>query len=190
MTRIGVLLLAALLLSACTSPERIAERESEIEEQVHRIPITVANTSAEDRAAMRRDGRPVMLVKATPAPLYRDYQQLKGEIRRYADTTIHEVPDVQGCVVVAYDVRPDGKTDGFEIEKSDPAGVFDKAALRAALATEYEPAAAPGARQRRALWFLVARPPRAAFSKLNDVVEEERNKRREEQRAACEGSAA
>jgi TonB family protein len=91
---------------------------------------------------------------------------------------------------VSYDVRPDGKTDGFEIEKSDPAGVFDKAALRAVLATEYEPAAGPRPRQRRSLWFIVARPPRSEFSKVNDIVEEQRNKRREEQRVACEGAAA
>ena len=189
MIRIGMLLPAALLLSACAAPERIAERQDNIKEHIERIPITVANTSAEDRASMRRDGRPVMLVKATPAPLYHDYQSIEGSIQQRVRRA-QDVADVQGCVIVSYDVRPDGKTDGFEVEKSDPAGVFDKAALRAALATEYEPAATTRPRQRRAMWFLVARPPRGEFSKLNDVVEEERNKRREEQRVACEGSGA
>jgi TonB family protein len=187
MTSIRVSLLAAVLLAACTSP---AERENAIKEDIDLIKIVSAPTSPEAREAMRRAGQPVMLVKASPALVYRDFGQLKGEIRRYADTTVQEVPDVQGCVVVSYDVLPDGKTDGFEIEKSEPAGVFDKAALRAAYATEYEPAAGARPRQQRAIWFIVARPPRQAFSKLNESVEKERNRVREEQRAACEGTGA
>lgn len=180
-------LLAAVLLAACTST---AERESAIKEGIDQIKIVAAPTSPQAREAMRRAGQPVMLVKASPGLVYRDYQHMRGAITRQADTTVQEVPDVQGCVVVSYDVLPDGKTDGFEIEKSEPAGVFDKAALRAAFATEYEPAAGPRPRQQRAIWFIVARPPRQAFSKLNDSVEAERNRVREEQRKACEGADA
>lgn len=187
MTRTGMLLLGSLLIAACAST---AERENDIKANIDRIKIVAAPTSPEARDAMRRAGQPVMLVKASPGLVYRDFQQLKGEIRRYADTTVQEVPDVQGCVVVSYDVLPDGKTDGFEIEKSEPAGVFDQAALRAAYATEYEPAAGPRPRQQRAIWFIVARPPRQDFSKLNDTVEAQRNRVREQQRAACEGPAA
>lgn len=190
MTRIGLLLPATLLLAACVSEsERIAEREAEIKEDIDRIAILAESTSLESRAAARREGAPVMLVKGAPALLYRDYQRTEGAIRQRVHK-VQEVPDVQGCVVVSYDVRPDGKTDGFKVESSDPAGVFDQAALRAVLITEYEPMATPPPRQRRAIWFIVARPPRSEFSKLNETIEAERNKRREEQRAACEGPPA
>lgn len=187
MTTIRVPLLAAVLLAACTST---AQREHDLKQDIDRVKIVTAPTSPEARAAMRRAGQPVMTVKASPALMYRDFQQLQGAIVRRADTTVQEVPDVQGCVVVSYDVLPDGKTDGFEVVKSEPAGVFDKAALRAAYATEYEPAAGPRPRQQRAIWFIIARPPRQEFSKLNDTVEEQRNRVREQQRAACEGPAA
>jgi TonB family protein len=189
MTRTGLLILACVLLAACATADRVAEREYDIKQDIDRIPIQAAPTSPEARAAMRRDGQPVMLVKATPALLYRDYQRTEGSIRQRVHYA-QEVPDVQGCVVVSYDVRPDGKTDGFTVEKSEPPGVFDRAALRAAVATEYEPATGPRPRQRRAVWFIVARPPRADFSKLNDTIEAERNRERDEQRAACEGPAA
>lgn len=36
---------------------------------------------------------------------------------------------VQGCVTVAFDVRPDGLTDDFEVLDSQPPGVFVKSAL-------------------------------------------------------------
>jgi TonB family protein len=187
MTSIRVSLLAAVLLAACTST---AEREYDIKQDIDRVKIVTTPTTPEAREAMRRAGQPVMTVKASPALVYRDFQQLEGAIVRSADTIVHEVPDVQGCVVVSYDVLPDGKTDGFEIEKSEPAGVFDKAALRTAYATEYEPAAGPRPRQQRAIWFIVARPPRGTISKLNDAIERQRNRTREEQRAACEGTGA
>lgn len=187
MIRRGSWLVAAGLLTACaTAPDGLGDRERDIQQEIDRVPVQAVTTSAETRAAMRRDGRPVMLVRGTPALIYRDFQHAEGAIRQNVHRP-QEVPDVQGCVIVSYDVRPDGKTDGFEIERSDPKGVFDKAALRAALATEYEPTQVPPPRQRRALWFLVARPPRTEFSLTNEAVEAERNRKRDEQRAACEG---
>ena len=191
MNQVRLTMAGLLLLAGCASgPDGLSSRERDMKEDVDRIPIEAVRTSNESREAMRRAGQPVMVVKASPALVYRDFQQMKGEIRRFADTTVQEVPDVQGCVIVSYDVRPDGKTDGFKIDSSTPPGVFDRAALRAALATEYEPAAAAWPRQRRPLWFLIARPPRAELSRVNDMVEADRNRRREEQRAACEASVS
>lgn len=187
MTPYRLSLIGSLLLTACAAgPDGLADRERDMKEQVDLIPIEAVRTSGESREAMRRAGKPVMLVRGTPALLYRDYQRPEGMIRAMIHVP-QEVPDVQGCVIVSYDVRPDGKTDGFEIESSTPPGVFDRAALRAALATEYEPPAAPLPRQRRALWFLIARPPRAEISRVNEVVEADRNRSREARRAACEG---
>lgn len=190
MTPLRLSLIGSLLLAACAAgPGELTSPERDMKEQVDLIPIEAVRTLEASREAMRRAGRPVMLVRGTPALLYRDYQQAEGTIRARLHVP-QETPDVQGCVVVSYDVRPDGKTDGFEIESSTPPGVFDRAALRAALATEYEPAAAPPPRQRRALWFLIARPPRTQISRVNELVEADRNRRRDEQRAACEGPAS
>jgi len=187
MTSTRGLLLASMLLAACTST---VEREEDIRQNIDRIKIVAAPTTPQARDAMRRAGQPVMTVKGSPGLVYRDFRHVTGAIRRQAEGTVQEVPDVQGCVVVSYDILPDGKTDGFAIEKSEPAGVFDKAALRAAYATEYEPAAGPRPRQQRAMWFIVARPPRQEFSRFNESVEEQRNRVREQQRAACEDPAA
>lgn len=178
-------LIGSRLLAGCAAgPGDLTSRERDMKEQVDLIPIEAVRTPQESRDAMRRAGRPVMLVRGTPALLYRDYPR---------PARLHvpqEIPDVQGCVVVSYDVWRDGKTDGFEIENSTPPGVFDRAALRAAVATEYEPPAEPLPRQRRALWFLIARPPRTEISRVNELVEADRNRRRDEQRAACEGQAS
>lgn len=191
-------LIAAACLTACsgagTKGERCArecgerqltDTEREVQESIERIPIEAVKTLPATRERLRAAGRPVMTVEGRPGYLYWD---LIGpeQLRNPAFRVPQDRPDVQGCVVVSFEIRPDGRTDKFEIVESDPPGVFDKAALRAAYATEYEPAP-PAARHQRALWFLVARPPRSDISRVNEVVEIERNKRREAQRAACEG---
>lgn len=184
------LMVGALLLAGCAAgPDGLSSRERDMKEEADRIPIEAVRTSDAAREAMRRAGQPVMVVQGAPAIMYRDYQRAVPGANRSSLHVPQEVPDVQGCVIVSYDIRPDGKTDGFEIDSSTPPGVFDRTALRAALATEYEPATAPRPRQRRALWFLIARPPRAELSRVNDMVEADRNRRREAQRAACEASA-
>jgi TonB family protein len=185
MTRIHAIL-GSLLLAACASgPEPLTSREQDMKEQVDRIPIEAVRIPEAMREAQRRAGQPVMVVQGVPAVMYRDYQRAVPAANRSHLHVPQEVPDVQGCVVVSYDVRPDGKTDGFEIESSTPPTVFDRAALRALLATEYEPSTAPRPRQLRALWFLIARPPRAELSRVNETVEADRNKQREQQRAEC-----
>jgi TonB family protein len=46
---------------------------------------------------------------------------------------------LNGCVVIAADVRPDGLSDNYEIVDSQPAGVFDDAALRAMNQWRFQP---------------------------------------------------
>ena len=171
--------------------------QRELERAIESMPILQGQTTSESRARQRAAGERVMLVEGKPGYVYRDFA--KFDIReggRNAATTDRpqENPDVYGCVTVSFDIRPDGKTDGFEVIKAEPAGLFDKHALRAVYATEYEPlaAGAPAAfvRQQRSLFFLVARPPRSEISRVNEAVEASRNKHREEQRAACEGPGA
>lgn len=38
---------------------------------------------------------------------------------------------LQGCVTTAFDVRPDGRTDNFQVLDSKPQGVFSRAAVKA-----------------------------------------------------------
>lgn len=57
-----------------------------------------------------------------PQPIYRaapDYPRRAAANR------------IQGCVVIAFDVRPDGLTDNFEVIDSEPQGIFVKEALLA-----------------------------------------------------------
>ena len=168
--------------------------QRELEKAIESMPILQGQTTPEARARQRAAGQRVMLVEGKPGYVYRDFA--KFDVReggRNATTTDRpqENPDVYGCVTVSFDIRPDGKTDGFEVVKAEPAGLFEKHALRAVYATEYEPlaaGAAPAGRQQRSIFFLVARPPRSEISRVNEAVEDSRNKRREEQRAACEGA--
>lgn len=193
--------IVALLLGlgvAAAAPAQDTEEKSfgqrELEKAIESMPILKAPTTPEVREKQRAAGQRVMLVEAKPGYVYRDFA--KFDIReggRNAATTDRpqENPDVYGCVTVSFDIRPDGQTDGFEVVKAEPAGLFDKHALRAVYATEYEPVAAgaaPAGRQQRSIFFLVARPPRSEISRVNEAVEDSRNKRREERRAACEGA--
>ena len=181
-----------MLLAGCApgsgglKPGELSSSERYVQERIDRIPIVATPISPAAREEMRRAGRPVMTVSARAAYLYRDAQH-PSELDERPYRRQQDVPDVQGCVVVSFDVRSDGKTDGYEIEQSTPPGVFDKAAVRAIFATQYEPATTPWPRQRHALWFLVARPPRAEVSVLSETIEDARNREREAQRANCEG---
>lgn len=167
-----------------------------LEQAIASISISRVPTTDERRQKQRAAGQRVMLFEGMPGYVYRDILQghlssTPSMVARPILSIPQENPDVYGCVTVSYDVRPDGKTDGFEIVKSDPPGLFDRHALRAAYESEYEPApGSPVVRVQRSIWFLVARPPRAEFSRLNDTVEAARNKEREARRVACEGPAA
>lgn len=230
-----VLLLAFLPATVLGQSDDKSVTELNLEDAIKSIPIQRVPTTPEQREQQRKLGHPVMLVKGRPGYLYRDYLQAQ-----VADTWLRPAtpamrmpqdnPDVYGCVTVSFEIRPDGKTDAFEVMKSEPPGMFDEHALRAVFATEYEPnrertaqarekeagevaggaergtgkgvkgtdqggeQTAPAAdaptRYERSIWFLVARPPRAEFSRVNKVVEDARNRRREELREACEGTGA
>lgn len=189
-----LLLSGAAAVAAAAAEDDKSFGQRELEKAIESMPILKAPTTPEVREKQRAAGQRVMLVEAKPGYVYRDFA--KFDIReggRNAATTDRpqENPDVYGCVTVSFDILPDGKTDGFEVVKAEPAGLFDKHALRAVYATEYEPAAAgaaPAARHQRSIFFLVARPPRSEISRVNEAVEDSRNKRREERRAACEGA--
>jgi TonB family protein len=174
--------------------------EFKLDQVIESIPIHRVPTSTAQRKKQQAAGQRVMLVEGRPGYKYRDF--LRASVAAGPQQSVstpmlrqpQDNPDVYGCVTVSFEIRPDGKTDAFEIEKSEPAGLFDKQALRAVYQTEYQPLAAgevATARQRheRSIWFLVARPPRSEFSKLNEAVEDSRNRRREELRTECEGPA-
>ena len=196
---------AMLMLAALAIPGLAAAETKSIEDLVESIPIHAVPTTPEMRQQQRAAGARVLLVEGRPSPIYRDFLTATLPISGMSPYSApilnmpQENPDVQGCVTVSFQVRADGKTDQFEVLKSEPKGLFDKQALRAVHSTEYESAteaglteaataAAVAVRHQRSIWFLVARPPRAEFSKVNEVVERSRNRRREEQRAACEGA--
>jgi TonB family protein len=46
----------------------------------------------------------------------------------------------EGCVVLQFTVRPDGKTDDFTVLESKPIGVFEKAVIGAVFKWRYDPA--------------------------------------------------
>ena len=48
----------------------------------------------------------------------------------------------EGCVVLQFTVRPDGKTDDFAILESKPPGLFEKSVIGAVYHWEYAPSAA------------------------------------------------
>lgn len=51
--------------------------------------------------------------------------------------------ELEGYVVVRYTVSPEGRVDSPEIVEAEPAGVFDRAVLRALEDWRYAPPAAP-----------------------------------------------
>lgn len=198
MTIRTMLLVVLIALPGSAAAEATSET---LEKLIEATPIYRVPTTPTMRDQQRAAGARVMLVEGRPGYVYRDFLHATvpisgvgvGAASRPIIHQPQENPDVHGCVTVSFQIRPDGKTDAFEIVKSEPKGLFDKPALRAVFATEYETAAdaaaAADVRHERSIWFLVARPQRSEFSKVNEVVEESRNRRREEQRMACEGKA-
>jgi len=187
-----VIILASWSARAESNPQFTEAELKQAREQLSRIPITAAKTTRELREQVRSQGRPVPLVQGKVGYIYWDYLVI-NEMQRLS-TVLRETRDLHGCVVISFEIGPDGKADQFEIVKSEPTGLFDKLALRALHVTEYEPpgpAATPAPKQRhqKATWFLIARPPRTEVSRVNESVEDSRNKRREALRAACEGPA-
>lgn len=81
-------------------------------------------TSDGERKAQREQGLPVLLRYGKP--VYPKELNAMG---------------AQGCAAVAFDVRPDGMTDEFEILKSWPPGIFDQLAVQSVLRMEFEPRA-------------------------------------------------
>jgi TonB family protein len=193
---------AMLMVAALAVPASAGAESSTLEQLIESIPIHAVPSTPEMRKRQRDAGERVLLVEGRPSPIYRDFLTAMLPISGMSPVSapvLHmpqENPDVNGCVTISFQIRADGKTDAFEVMKSEPKGLFDKQALRAVHATEYETAAEAGltdaaaeVRHERSIWFLVARPPRAEFSKVNEVVERSRNRKREEQRAACENAA-
>lgn len=207
MMKLSTLILAVALAGnhAAAAEDKDKDKsvaEGKLDELIENIPVNRVPTTPEFRKKQRSAGQRVMLFEGKPGYMYRDYLQanISGLLPGPVSPILRipqENPDVPGCVTVSFEIRPDGKTDAFEIVKSEPAGKFDRAALRVMYATEYEPAPAAGptdtvtaVRQQRSIWFLVARSQRADFSKVNQAVEESRNRRREQLRAACEGESS
>ena len=192
---IAVLLAAGLVAApagAAYEATELSEGEREyLAKLAKSLPIETVKVSPEAQQRLRQEGKPVLRLLARPKVFYRDMvdagdaresfwssrSQGKNESRR----------DFDGCVIVSFDVLADGKTDQFEIESSSPKGAFDAAALRAAFATEYEPGTT--GRQRKAYWFLIAAPQTKRASSLNEINENNRNRKREEMRKSCEALA-
>lgn len=103
--------------------------------------------------------------------------------------------DVYGCVVVSFDILPNGKTDQFEVVRADPPGIFDDVAMRLMLMAEYQKRA-PGAgtakppRQQRSVFVLMPRSLRTEYTTMNQRDEDELDKVRAALRAACETPAS
>lgn len=65
---------------------------------------------------------------------------------------------VQGCVTAAYDVRPDGRTDNFQVLDSKPNGVFSRAAVLALREWRYPERDEPIRTAQRITFSLRAKP--------------------------------
>lgn len=107
-------LLAAGLLLASS-----AALAAKYEEEIH---VTTKKTTTEERERMRKNGQSVMLQRGVP--IY-PHKLLKH--------------DPQGCVNLAYDILPDGKTANHQVLKSVPPKMFDAVAIRSIELTEFEP---------------------------------------------------
>lgn len=177
----GLLALAALATDTPVPPGTTAawtaEQRATIDKVLKRAGVSAVKTKADWQDARRMRGAPVALMRGVP--LYPRYQ-------------LEE--DVHGCVLVSFEILPDGKTDQFEVVSAEPAGVFDTLAVRMMLHTTFErpaPQATPGSppRHQMAVFVLLPRPPPTSFSRINQFNETERDKKRAELRAACEAQA-
>jgi len=151
-----------------------AELRATIEKTLDKASVKARRPVGHEQEAQRARGVPVVLKQGAP---------------QYPRYSLDE--DVYGCVIVAFDILPSGKTDQFEVVSADPPGVFDMLAMRMMLLTEFEKPAkgAAAARYRKAVFVLLPKPPPAKYTSMNQRNEEQRDQQRSELRAACEARA-
>jgi TonB family protein len=154
------------------------EQRQKIEKVLSRASVGTRRPRIHEQDAQRASGGPVVL---------------KEGVLQFPRYRIDE--DVYGCVVVSFEILPDGKTDQFEVVRADPPGIFDEAAMRLMLVTEFEkpaPVAAGAARPRhpRSVFVLMPQSLRTEYTSMNQRDEDERDKARAGLRAACETPAS
>lgn len=86
------------------------------------IHVTTKKTTTEERERMRKNGQSVILKRGVPI---------------YPSRLLKHDP--QGCVNLAFDILPNGKTANPEVLKSVPPKMFDAVALRSVEVSEFEP---------------------------------------------------
>lgn len=106
------------------------------------IHVTTIQTTDAEREVMRNRGKLVMLTRGVPI---------------YPSKLLHHDPS--GCVNIAFDVLPDGKTANFEVLKSAPPKMFDAVALRSVAVTEFEPHPATTRTSQIVTFSIVPMPP-------------------------------
>ncbi|WP_428309686.1 energy transducer TonB [Hydrocarboniphaga sp.] len=88
---------------------------------------------------------------------------------------------VQGCVVVTFQIRADGRGDLYRIIDSQPAGVFDAVALQALAQWKFDPMQ-PAGRYAESINFEVEGVKPQAFKACVETPKyEELNERHEQQ---------
>jgi TonB family protein len=75
----------------------------------------------------------------------RPLQLLAGEGQVYPEAAKQQ--GIEGYVVVGYDVDVEGRVVGARVVRSEPAGVFDEAALNAVRSWRFNPPLANGVKQ-------------------------------------------
>jgi TonB family protein len=151
------------------------QQRATIEKVLKRASIVGQRLPPRDVDAQRARGGPVALTRG---------------VAQYPRYDLEE--DVYGCVQVSFDILPNGKTDGFEVVRADPPGVFDTLAMGVVMATDFEkaPSGTGIRRHQKSVFVLVPRPVPALYSRLNQRNQDERDARRAVLRAACEGGTS
>lgn len=150
----------------------------------------VARWTASERETVERVLNATTVEKVPTDVEYREHLRSHGfPVMTYAGRVVYPREqvrkNVQGCVLVEFMIRADGKTDEFEILKSEPEGVFDKLALQVIYATEFEPIET-AKRHRYPVTFFLGRPLLRQHSLLNGLEDAKREKRRAELVRKCE----
>jgi TonB family protein len=153
------------------------EQREQVDKLVDRASVKAQRAKLHEQDAQRAKGVPTVLMVGQPA---------------YPRHALEQ--DVHGCVIVSFDILPDGKTDQFEVVKADPPGVFDTLAMRMMLVTTFEKPAkgssgAAPMRHRKAVFVLLPQAPPKEYSRVAELKLAEIDKRRAELRAACESQA-
>ena len=172
-------LMLATMVPDVAAAEEATALTSEQLEQVFKLiknaKVATDKTTPEQQAQMRASGRPVEMLRGEP---------------KFAESKLDQ--DVYGCVVVSFEILHDGKTDEFEVVKASRPGMFDMLAMRAVMATEFEPpqaASGPRPRHRKAILVLIPQPPPKQHSLLNERILSEREAKRDALRTQCEAQA-